>query len=54
MTRGGWQECDSRLNGVVFDDPNITAQVEQILQLSRFSDAAISAATGTRTLEDQL
>lgn len=54
MTMGGWQECEAWLNGVVFDDPNITAQVEQILQPSRFSGAAISAATGTRTLEDQL
>lgn len=54
MTMGGWQECEAWLNGVVFDDPNITVQVEQILQLSHFSGAAISAATGTRTLEDQL
>ena len=54
MTMGGWQECEAWLNGVVFDDPDITAQVEQILQPSRFSGAAISAAAGTRTLEDQL
>ena len=54
MTMGGWQECEAWLNGVVFDDPDITAQVEQILQPSRFSGAAISATTGTRTLEDQL
>ena len=46
MTMGGWQECEAWLNGVVFDDPNISAQVEQILQPSRFSGAAISAATG--------
>ena len=54
MTMGGWQECEAWLNGVVFDDPNITAQVEQLLQSSRFSGAAVSAATGTRTLEDML
>lgn len=54
MTMGGWQECESWLNGVVFDDPDISTQVEQILHPSRFSGSVIAAASGTRTMEDMI
>ena len=36
MTVGGWHECEEWLNGVVFDDPQVSDRVEIILHPERF------------------
>ena len=35
MTMGGWHECEEWLNGVVFDDPQVSDRVEIILHPER-------------------
>ena len=36
LTMGGWHECEEWLNGVVFDDPQVSDRVEIILHPERF------------------
>ena len=38
MTMGGWHECEEWLNGVVFDDPQVSDRVEIILHPERFPE----------------
>ena len=38
LTMGGWHECEEWLNGVVFDDPQVSDRVEIILHPERFDE----------------
>ena len=38
LTMGGWHECEEWLNGVVFDDPQVSDKVEIILHPERFPE----------------
>ena len=39
LTMGGWHECEEWLNGVVFDDPQVSDRVEIILHPELFRNA---------------
>ena len=51
MTMGGWHECEEWLNGVVFDDPQISDRVEIILHPERFPERDPQRAA-LRAVED--
>ena len=51
MTMGGWHECEEWLNGVVFDDPQVSDRVEIILHPERFPEADPRRAA-LRAVED--
>ena len=51
MTMGGWHECEEWLNGVVFDDPQISDRVEIILHPERFPESDPQRAA-LRAVED--
>jgi len=51
MTMGGWHECEEWLNGVVFDDPQVSDRVEIILHPERFPEADPQRAA-LRAVED--
>ena len=51
MTMGGWHECEEWLNGVVFDDPQVSDRVEIILHPERFPESDPKRAA-LRTVED--
>ena len=51
MTMGGWYECEEWLNGVVFDDPQVSDRVEIILHPERFPEADPQRAA-LRAVED--
>ena len=51
MTMGGWHECEEWLNGVVFDDPQVSDRVEIILYPERFPENDPKRAA-LRTVED--
>ena len=57
MTMGGWHECEEWLNGVVFDDPQVSDRVEIILHPERFPErdpqrAALRAVEDTTEQND--
>lgn len=51
MTMGGWHECEEWLNGVVFDDPQVSNRVEIILHPERFPERDPQRAA-LRAVED--
>lgn len=51
LTMGGWHECEEWLNGVVFDDPQVSDRVEIILHLERFPERDPQRAA-LRSVED--
>ena len=51
MTMGGWHECEEWLNGVVFDDPQVSDRVEIILHPERFPERDPQRAA-LRSVED--
>ena len=51
MTMGGWHECEEWLNGVVFDDPQVSDRVEIILHPERFPEVDPQRAA-LRAVED--
>lgn len=51
MTMGGWHECEEWLNGVVFDDPQVSDRVEIILHPERFPERGPQRAA-LRSIED--
>ncbi len=51
MTMGGWHECEEWLNGVVFDDPQVSDRVEIILHPERFPEQDPQRAA-LRSIED--
>ena len=51
LTMGGWHECEEWLNGVVFDDPQVSDRVEIILHPERFPEADPKRAA-LRAVED--
>ena len=51
MTMGGWHECEEWLNGVVFDDPQVSDRVEIILHSERFPERDPQRAA-LRAVED--
>ena len=51
MTMGGWHECEEWLNGVVFDDPQVSDRVEIILHPERFPERDPQRAA-LRAVED--
>ena len=51
MTIGGWHECEEWLNGVVFDDPQVSDRVEIILHPERFPERDPQRAA-LRAVED--
>ncbi len=51
MTMGGWHECEESLNGVVFDDPQVSDRVEIILHPERFPERDPQRAA-LRAVED--
>ena len=51
MTMGGWHECEEWLNGVVFDDPQISDRIEIILHPERFPERDPQRAA-LRAVED--
>ena len=53
MFMESWRECEDWLNGVVFDDPQISDQVERLLHPERFPEHDRQKAA-MRTLEDAL
>jgi len=53
MTMGGWHECEEWLNGVVFDDPQVSDRVEIILHPERFPERDPQRAA-LRAVEDSL
>ena len=53
MTMGGWHECEEWLNGVVFDDPQVSDRVEIILHPERFPEADPRRAA-LRAVEDSV
>ena len=48
---GGWHECEEWLNGVVFDDPQVSDRVEIILHPERFPERDPQRAA-LRAVED--
>ena len=57
MIMGGWHECEEWLNGVVFDDPQVSDRVEIILHPERFPErdpqrAALRAVEDTTEQND--
>ena len=57
MTMGGWHECEEWLNGVVFDDPQVSDRIEIILHPERFPErdpqrAALRAVEDTTEQND--
>lgn len=53
MTMGGWHECEEWLNGVVFDDPQVSDRVEIILHPERFPERDPQRAA-LRAIEDSV
>ena len=53
LTMGGWHECKEWLNGVVFDDPQVSDRVEIILHPERFPEADPRRAA-LRAVEDSV
>lgn len=53
MTMGGWHECEEWLNGVVFDDPQVSDRVEIILHPERFPEKDPGRAA-LRSVEDAI
>lgn len=51
MTMGGWHECEEWLNGVVFDDPQVSDRIEIILHPERFPERDPQRAA-LRAVED--
>ena len=51
LTVGGWNECEEWLNGVVFDDPQVSDHVEIILHPERFPERDPKRAA-LRAVED--
>ena len=51
LTMGGWHECEEWLNGVVFDDPQVSDRVEIILHPERFPERD-SQRAALRAVED--
>ena len=51
ITMGGWHECEEWLNGVVFDDPQVSDRVELILHPERFPEMDPGRAA-LRSVED--
>ena len=51
LTMGGWHECEEWLNGVVFDDPQVSYRVEIILHPERFPERDPQRAA-LRAVED--
>ncbi|MBR0392116.1 MAG: DUF4316 domain-containing protein [Oscillospiraceae bacterium] len=51
MTMGGWHECEEWLNGVVFDDPQVSDRMEIILHPERFPERDPQRAA-LRAVED--
>ena len=51
LTMEGWHECEEWLNGVVFDDPQVSDRVEIILHPERFPEADPRRAA-LRAVED--
>ena len=51
LTMGGWYECEEWLNGVVFDDPQVSDRVEIILHPERFPERD-PARAALRAVED--
>ena len=51
ITMGGWHECEEWLNGVVFDDPQVSERVENILHPERFPERDPQRAA-LRAVED--
>lgn len=51
LTIGGWHECEEWLNGVVFDDPQVSDRVEIILHPERFPERDPQRAA-LRAVED--
>ena len=51
VTMGGWHECEEWLNGVVFDDPQVSDRVEIILHPERFPERDPQRAA-LRAVED--
>ena len=53
LTMGGWHECEEWLNGVVFDDPQVSDRVEIILHPERFPERDPQRAA-LRAVEDSV
>ena len=53
LTMGGWHECEEWLNGVVFDDPQVSDRVEITLHPERFPEADPKRAA-LRAVEDSV
>ena len=53
LTMGGWHECEEWLNGVVFDDPQVSDRVEFILHPERFPERDPQRAA-LRAVEDSV
>ena len=53
LTMGGWHECEEWLNGVVFDDPQVSDRVEIILHPERFPERDPQRAA-LRSVEDSV
>ena len=53
MTMGGWHECEEWLNGVVFDDPQVSDRMEIILHPERFPERDPQRAA-LRSIEDMV
>ena len=53
LTMGGWHECEDWLNGVVFDDPQVSDRVEIILHPERFPERDPQRAA-LRAVEDSV
>ena len=51
ITMGGWHECEEWLNGVVFDDPQVSDRLEIILHPERFPERDPQRAA-LRAVED--
>ena len=51
LTMGGWHECEEWLNGVVFDDPQVSDRVEIILHPERYPERDPQRAA-LRAVED--
>ena len=51
ITMGGWHECEEWLNGIVFDDPQVSDRVEIILHPERFPERDPQRAA-LRAVED--
>ena len=51
LTMGGWHECEEWLNGVVFDEPQVSDRVEIILHPERFPERDPQRAA-LRAVED--